>query len=149
MGIRSNVNNTRDWLIFADFAHLLIERAKRLYIDQPNKLDLAATVYALDSTTIDLCLTLFPWATFRSTKSAIKVHTLMNLQGSIPEFILALWRNANHHIHIVPPQYPAFPMLGQLVKKLPDIRANFTVKHLSPTFWNEHNVVLALPFCMV
>ena len=96
MGIRSNVsrnnlsnaNNTRDWRIFADFAHVLIERAKRLYIDQPNELDLDATVYALDSTTIDLCLTLFPWATFRSTKSAIKVHTLMNLQGSIPEFIL-------------------------------------------------------------
>ena len=96
MGIRSNVsrnnlsnaNNIRDWRIFADFAQILIRRAKRLYINQPLDIDLDATVYALDSTTIDLCLTIFPWATFRRTKSAVKVHTLMNLQGSIPEFIL-------------------------------------------------------------
>jgi len=95
MGIRSTIsrnnlahaNETRDWRIYADFAHLLINRAKILYADEPLGVDLESTVYALDSTTIDLCMNLFPWARFRKTKSAIKLHTLMNLRGSIPEFI--------------------------------------------------------------
>ena len=95
MGIRSTIsrnnlahaNETRDWRIYADFAHLLINRAKALYADEPLGVDLEETVYALDSTTIDLCMNLFPWAHFRKTKSAIKLHTLMNLRGSIPEFI--------------------------------------------------------------
>jgi hypothetical protein len=106
MGIRSNLsrnnlsnaNNIRDWRIFADFAQILIHRAKQLYINQPFDIDLDATVYALDSTTIDLCLTIFPWATFRRTKSAVKVHTLMNLQGSIPEFIL-ISTGKTHDVH--------------------------------------------------
>ena len=106
MGIRSNVsrnnlsnaNNTRDWRIFADFAQILIDRARKLYVDQPLDIDLDATVYALDSSTIDLCLTIFPWATFRRTKSAIKVHTLMNLQGNIPEFIL-ITTGKTHDVH--------------------------------------------------
>lgn len=108
MGIRSNVsrnnlsnaNNIRDWRIFADFAQILIRRAKQLYINQPLDIDLDATVYALDSTTIDLCLTIFPWATFRRTKSAVKVHTLMNLQGSIPEFIL-ISTGKTHDVHVL------------------------------------------------
>lgn len=108
MGIRSNVsrnnlsnaNNVRDWRIFADFAQILIRRAKQLYINQPLDIDLDATVYALDSTTIDLCLTIFPWATFRRTKSAVKVHTLMNLQGSIPEFIL-ISTGKTHDVHVL------------------------------------------------
>ena len=108
MGIRSNVsrnnlsnaNNVRDWRIFADFAQILIRHAKRLYINQPLDIDLDATVYALDSTTIDLCLTIFPWATFRRTKSAVKVHTLMNLQGSIPEFIL-ISTGKTHDVHVL------------------------------------------------
>jgi len=95
MGIRTTIsrnnlahaNETRDWRIYADFAHLLINRAKMLYADEPLGVDLEETVYALDSTTIDLCMNLFPWARFRKTKSAIKLHTLMNLRGSIPEFI--------------------------------------------------------------
>ena len=95
MGIRSTVsrnnlahaNETRDWRIYADFAQILINRAKALYANEQLGMDLDATVYALDSTTIDLCMTLFPWARFRKTKSAIKLHTLMNLRGSIPEFI--------------------------------------------------------------
>ncbi len=95
MGIRSNVsrnnlshaNETRDWRIYADFAQMLIDRAKMLYLDDPLGVDLDSTVYALDATTIDLCMNLFPWARFRKTKSAIKLHTLMNLRGSIPEFI--------------------------------------------------------------
>jgi hypothetical protein len=95
MGIRSTVsrnnlshaNETRDWRIYADFAQMLIDRAKLLYSDDQLGVDLYSTVYALDATTIDLCMNLFPWARFRKTKSAIKLHTLMNLRGSIPEFI--------------------------------------------------------------
>ena len=95
MGIRSTVsrnnlahaNETRDWRIYADFAQILINRARALYANEQLGMDLDTTVYALDSTTIDLCMTLFPWARFRKTKSAIKLHTLMNLRGSIPEFI--------------------------------------------------------------
>ncbi len=95
MGIKSRVsrnnlahaNETRDWRIYADFAQILINRAKTLYAKEPLAMDLDSTVYALDSTTIDLCMSMFPWARFRRTKSAIKLHTLMNLRGYIPEFI--------------------------------------------------------------
>ena len=96
MGIRStvsrnnlsNANEKRDWRIYADFAQILIAEAQKLYAEEDLGVDLDATVYALDSTTIDLCLSLFPWARFRKTKGAIKLHTLLNLRGSIPEFIL-------------------------------------------------------------
>ena len=96
MGIRSTIchsnlahaNHHRDWRIYADFAQVLIQKAKQLYLDEDLGLDLDATVYALDASTIDLCLSMFPWAKFRKTKGAVKLHTLMNLQGSIPEFIL-------------------------------------------------------------
>ena len=95
IGIRSTIsrnniahaNETRDWRIYADFAQILINRAKVLYANEQLGADLKSTVYALDSTTIDLCMSLFPWAHFRKTKSAIKLHTLMNLRGYIPEFI--------------------------------------------------------------
>jgi hypothetical protein len=83
----SHVNETRTWHIYADFAQILINKAKTLYANEPLGLDLKSTAYALDSTTIDLCMSLFPWAHFRKTKSALKLHTLMNLRGSIPEFI--------------------------------------------------------------
>ena len=96
MGIHSSIshsnlahaNHQRDWRIYADFAQILIQRAKQLYLGDDLGLDLDATVYALDATTIDLCLSLFPWAKFRRTKGAVKLHTLLNLQGDIPEFIL-------------------------------------------------------------
>jgi hypothetical protein len=95
MGIRGRVarstladaNETRDWRIYADFAQVLIGLARPLYATEPFGVELAATVYAFDSTTIDLCLTLFPWARFRQRKGAIKLHTLLNLRGSIPEFV--------------------------------------------------------------
>ena len=83
----AHANHTRDWRIYADFAQILIQRAKQLYVDDDLGLDLQNTVYALDSTTIDLCLSLFPWAKFRQTKAAVKMHTLLNLQGDIPEYI--------------------------------------------------------------
>jgi Domain of unknown function (DUF4372)/Transposase DDE domain len=95
MGIRgqvsrntlANANATRDWRIYADFAQRLIGIARALYVDEPFGVDLKNTAYALDSTTIDLSLSLFPWAPFRSTKAAVKMHTLLDLRGNIPSFI--------------------------------------------------------------
>jgi uncharacterized protein DUF4372/DDE family transposase len=83
----ANANAVRDWRIYADFAQHLIGIARRLYADEPLAIELNDTVYALDSTTIDLCLSLFPWAPFRSTKAAVKMHTLLDLRGNIPSFI--------------------------------------------------------------
>jgi hypothetical protein len=83
----ADANEQRDWHIWADLAELLIQRARKLYHSEDLGLDLDATIYALDSTTIDLCLSLFDWAPFRSTKAAIKLHTLLDLHGSIPSFI--------------------------------------------------------------
>jgi hypothetical protein len=84
----SNANRQRDWRIYADFAQILIHEARILYAEEDLGIDLEATVYALDASTIDLCLSMFPWARFRQTKGAVKLHTLLNLQGNIPEFIL-------------------------------------------------------------
>jgi hypothetical protein len=83
----ADANEARDWRIYAEFAQHLIGIARGLYIDEPFGVDLSNTVYALDSTTIDLCLTMFPWTPFRSTKAAIKLHTLIDLRGNIPSFI--------------------------------------------------------------
>jgi hypothetical protein len=80
-------NENRDWRIYADFAYILINEAKKLYINDKFEVELDETVYAFDSTTIDLCLSLFPWAKFRKHKGAVKLHTLLNLRGSIPSFI--------------------------------------------------------------
>ena len=95
IGFRSSVsrstladaNERRDYRIFQEFGYHLIQIALRLYQDEELAIDLKEALYALDSTTIDLCLSLFPWATFRKTKSAIKIHTLLNLRGAIPTFI--------------------------------------------------------------
>ena len=95
MGIRGNVsrstladaNESRDWRIYADFAQTLIAIARRLYAGDAFGVDLDETVTALDATTIDLCLTLFPWAPFQRSKAAIKLHTLLDLRGNIPAFI--------------------------------------------------------------
>ncbi len=83
----ADANEQRDWRIFSDLAAKLASTARKLYADDPFELDLEETVYALDATTIDLCLTLFPWATFRRTKAAVKLHTLLDLRGNIPTFI--------------------------------------------------------------
>ena len=95
MGIKSRVsrstladaNEVRDWRIYADFAQSLIGIARRLYAQEPFGVDLKDTVYALDASTIDLCLSVFAWAPFRSTKAAIKLHTLLDLRGNIPTFL--------------------------------------------------------------
>jgi hypothetical protein len=80
-------NENRDWRIFADFAQVLIARARRLYAEDDFGVDLDETVYALDASTVDLCLAMFPWAKFRKRKAAVKLHTLLDLRGSIPSFI--------------------------------------------------------------
>lgn len=83
----ANANQVRDWRIYADFAQILIGIARPLYASEPFGVDLEQTVYALDSTTIDLCLNLFPWAKFRKRKGAVKLHTLLDLRGSLPTLI--------------------------------------------------------------
>src|SRR5271165_1974947 len=83
----ADANESRDWRIYAEFAQRLIAQARRLYAGESLDVDLANSVYALDSTTIDLCMAVFPWAHFRSTKSAVKMHTLLDLRGNIPSFI--------------------------------------------------------------
>ena len=96
MGIRgrvsrntlANANKVRDWRIYADFAQVLIKEARALYADEGFAVELANTVYALDASTIDLCMSLFPWAKFRKTKSAVKLHTLLDLRGNIPTLII-------------------------------------------------------------
>lgn len=95
MGFRSSIskstlsdaNESRDWHIYADFAQVLIYQARKLYQNEPFGVELKQTVYALDATTIDLCLSLFPWAYFRKNKGAVKLHTLLDLRGNIPVFI--------------------------------------------------------------
>jgi len=96
----ANANKVRPWQIHADFAQHLIATATELYADTNLGFDLDNTIYALDSTTIDLCLSLFPWATFRRTKAAVKMHTLMNLRGSIPEFI-HISEGSVHDVNII------------------------------------------------
>jgi hypothetical protein len=96
----SYANNTRDWRIYADFASVLIEIAKDLYRGEQFAVDISETVYALDSTTIDLCLSVFPWARFRKKKAAIKLHTLLDLRGNIPS-ILAISDGKMHDVNIL------------------------------------------------
>ena len=113
MGIRRRVsrstladaNEVRDWRIYAEFAQRLIAIARGLYVNEPFGVDLKETVYALDSTTIDLCLSVFAWAPFRSTKAAIKLHTLLDLRGNIPSFIHisdGKWHDVNILDHLMP-----------------------------------------------
>ncbi len=84
----ANANQVRDWRIYADFAQILIAKARKLYARDPFGVELDHSVYALDSTTIDLCLSLFPWAQFRKHKAAVKLHTLLDLRGSIPSVVI-------------------------------------------------------------
>jgi hypothetical protein len=123
MGFRSRIsrntlahaNETRDWRIFADFARVLIAQARKLYRDEPFGVELDQTIYALDSTTIDLCLAMFPWAQFRRHKSAVKVHTLLDLRGSIPTNVYVT-SGAVHDINILDqllPEAGAFYLLDR------------------------------------
>jgi hypothetical protein len=123
MGMRSgvarntlaNANAVRDWRIYASFAHTLINIARPLYLDEPFWVDLRNTVYALDTTTVDLCLSVFPWAVFRSTKAAVRLHTLLDLRGNIPTF-LHVSHGKVHEVNIldqVVPEPGAFYLLDR------------------------------------
>jgi len=96
----AHANETRNWHIYEDFAHVLINTARELYRHEPFALELEETIYALDATIIDLCLALFPWATFRRKKGAVKLHTLMDLRGNIPTFIQITQGNT-HEVNIL------------------------------------------------
>lgn len=108
LGIRGQVsrntlahaNSVRDWRIYADFAQVLITRARALYLDDHFGVELAQTVYALDATTIDLCLALFPWAEFRKHKGAVKLHTLLDLRGNIPTVVI-ITHGKVHEVNIL------------------------------------------------
>ena len=108
LGFRGNIarstlaeaNENRDWRIYADLAEVLIRIARPMYASDPLGIDLDATVYALDSTTIDLCLAVFPWASFRRQKGAVKMHTLLDLRGSIPAFI-EISNGKRHDVHFL------------------------------------------------
>ena len=111
----AHANETRDWRIFADFARVLIAQARELYRHEPFSVELAETVYALDSTTIDLCLSMFPWAQFRRQKSAVKVHALLDLRGSIPANVYVT-SGAVHDINLLDqllPEAGAFYLLDR------------------------------------
>jgi len=143
MGIRTNVsrstlseaNEKRDWRIYADFAQSLIQIARRLYLNDSFGVDLDNTVYALDSTTIDLCLSVFPWASFRSTKSAIKLHTLLDLRGSIPTFI-----------HVSPGKWHDVNLLDTL---LPEAGAFYIMDRAYLDFERLHLITLASAFFVI
>jgi hypothetical protein len=113
MGFRSvvarntlaNANMVRDWRIYADFAQSLIGIARKLYANEPFGVDLKESVYALDTTTIDLCLSVFPWAPFRSAKAAVKLHTLLDLRGNIPSFI-HISDGKMHEVNILDQLFP-------------------------------------------
>lgn len=96
----ADANDTHDWRIFADFAQVLIHTARPLYTSDPIGVDLDQSLYALDSTTIDLCLSLFPWAKFRKHKAAVKMHTLLDLHGNIPTFI-SITEGKVHDVNIL------------------------------------------------
>ena len=108
MGIRGGIarstladaNEHRDWRIYADFAHVLIATARKLYLNDDFGIALHHTTYVLDSTTIDLCLALFPWARFRKRKGAVKIHTLLDLRGNIPSFI-AITPGKVHDVNVL------------------------------------------------
>jgi len=96
----ADANESRDWRIWADFAHVLIAEARKLHADEPFGVRLKANTYVLDTTTIDLCLALFPWAKFRRRKSAVKMHTLLDLRGNIPCF-LSITAGSVHEVNVL------------------------------------------------
>lgn len=123
LGIRGHVarstladaNETRDWRIYRDFANALIQTARKLYVNDDFGVDLANTVYALDTTTIDLSLSVFPWAYFRTTKAAVKMHTQIDLRGNIPSFI-HVSDGKMHEVNvldILPPEPGSFTIMDR------------------------------------
>jgi hypothetical protein len=148
MGIRGKIsrstladaNEKRDWRIYCDFAQLLIHVARRLYADDDFGLELEQTVYALDASTIDLCLSLFPWARFRKTKGAIKLHTLLDLRGNIPTFI-AITDGKVHEVNILDELIPEFGAIYVMDRGYLDFARLYAINQF-PAFFvvrSKHN----------
>jgi hypothetical protein len=111
----ADANDSHDWRIYADFAQVLIRLARPLHASDPIGVELEQSLYALDSTTIDLCLSLFPWAKFRKHKAAVKMHTLLDLHGNIPTFI-SITSGKVHDVNIldeIPPEAGAFYVMDR------------------------------------
>lgn len=141
MGIRGKISRTtladanekRDWRIYSDFAQILIHHARELYADDDFGLELQETVYALDATIIDLCLSVFPWAHFRRTKSAIKLHTLLDLKGNIPSFI-AITEGRIHEVNILDELIPEAGAIYIMDRGYLDFERLYTM-HLCASFF--------------
>lgn len=141
MGIRGKVsrstlayaNENRDWRIYCDFAQILIHEARQLYANDDFGLELEETVYALDSSTIDLCLSVFPWAHFRKTKSAIKLHTLLDLRGNIPSFI-AITDGKVHDVNILDLLVPEPGSIYVMDKAYLDFKRLYTLHQYAAFF---------------
>lgn len=141
MGIRGKISRTtladanekRDWHIYSDFAQILIHHDRKLYADDDFGLELQETVYALDATVIDLCLSVFPWAHFRRTKSAIKLHTLLDLKGSIPSFI-AVTEGRVHEANILDELIPEAGAIYIMDRGYLDFERLYTM-HLCASFF--------------
>lgn len=141
VGIRGNVsrstladaNEKRDWRIYSDFAQVLIHEARQLYADDDFSLELKETVYALDASTIDLCLSLFPWARFRKTKAGVKLHTLLDLRGNIPSFV-AITDAKVHDVNILDELIPEAGAIYIMDRAYLDFDRLYTMEQCSAFF---------------
>jgi hypothetical protein len=141
MGIRgrvsrstiANANENRNWRIYSDFAQILIHEARKLYKDEDFGLELQETVYALDSSTIDLCLSVFPWANFRKTKGAVKLHTLLDLRGNIPSFI-SITDGKVHDVNILDRLIPEAGSIYLMDRAYLDFERLYTMHQCSAFF---------------
>ena len=141
MGIRGKIsrstladaNENRDWRIYSDFAQILIHQARQLYADDDFGLELQETVYALDATIIDLCLSVFPWAHFRKTKGAVKLHTLLDLKGNIPSFI-AITAAKVHEVNILDELIPEAGSIYIMDRGYLDFERLYTLNQCSSFF---------------
>jgi IS4 transposase len=141
LGIRGNVsrstladaNEKRDWRIYSDFAQMLIHEARQLYADDNFSLELKETVYALDASTIDLCLSLFPWARFRKTKAGVKLHTLLDLRGNIPSFV-AITDAKVHDVNILDELIPETGAIYVMDRAYLDFDRLYTMEQCSAFF---------------
>ena len=141
IGIRGKVsrstlaeaNENRDWRIYSDFAHILINHARKLYANDSFGVDIEETVYALDASTIDLCLSVFPWATFRKNKAAVKLHTLLDLRGNIPTFI-SITDGKVHDVNILDELIPEVGAFYVMDRGYLDYHRLFTI-HQSLAFF--------------
>lgn len=139
----AEANEKRDWRIFADFAHSLIDIARPMHSSEPLGVELDQTLYALDATTIDLCLSLFPWARFRQTKAAVKVHTLLDLRGNIPAFV-HISEVKLHEVNVLDemtPEAGAFYVMDRGYLDF-DRLYRFTVESAFFVIRNKSNVIL-------